>query len=166
MLLALSHVSHSAGAQALSIHSKKISQTMKCSHTANLGRAKPWEYWHSDKNGTGQGKPTAHKRLLFLHTIVALTYTFRKRIFLAWDECERGAEKTTSTLRTEKQATMRLFDVMKYYSESTAVDRKRYNLSFYGEVSVSRKSVYLTGMCINTHLCLPRPTPLLWPHHQ
>lgn len=82
---------------------KKLSQTQKCSHARSKPRkAKPWEYWHSDKSGTRRDKPTAHKRVTFLHTIVALTYTFRKRIFLAWDEFKKGAKKTTSILMTEK----------------------------------------------------------------
>ena len=94
----------------------------------------------------------------FLYTTVALTYTFRKWVFLAWDECKRGARKTTSTLRTEKQISKpnkRLFDDLKYCSRKT---RKSC------EIGHSRKS--LTGMNINTHLYPLHPTPLPSPHHQ
>lgn len=51
----------------------------------------------------GGANPWHTHKLSFYTLLCALTYTFRKRIFMAWDKCERGAKRTILTVRTEEQ---------------------------------------------------------------
>lgn len=47
---------------------------------------------------------------------MGLTYTFRKRVFLAWDECRRGAKKDNINTEDRKTCeTVRRFNVMEYW---------------------------------------------------
>lgn len=131
-----------------------ISQTLTCSHTANLDIAKPRECWHSDKECSKAGQTHGtQSSLMSTHYSAAHLHLLEEDIFgLRWVR-ERCKEKTTSTLRTEKRPYVRLMSwntVRSVTSES--------------KVSLCEKS--LTDTCVNTHLCLPRPKPPPWPRHQ
>lgn len=57
---------------------------------ATWGRAKPWDYWHSDNNGTRRGKPMAHRQIQFLHT--AHLHIQEEDIFglrWVWEGCKK-----------------------------------------------------------------------------